>query len=44
MIKVLKMLISPAKDYFVSRCVILKYLDLDFSYFVLILYVYTNGR
>lgn len=33
MIKVLKMLISPAKDYFVSRCVILKYLDLDFSYF-----------
>lgn len=44
MIKVLKMLTSPAEVYFTSCWAIPKYLDLDFCYFVLIVYLYTNRR
>ena len=44
MIKVPKMLTSPAKVYFISCWVVPKYLDLDLYYFVLIVYLYTNRR
>jgi len=44
MIKVLKMLTSPAMLYFTTCWVVSKYLDINFYDFVLIVHLYTNRR